>query len=193
MLRSTLVASLLVFGFQAGLSADDAPAKTTEVKLRDLTLNIPESWKKSPQRSRMRLATFAIPAAEGDDGDGELAIYSFPGGGGGVEANITRWIGQFAREGRENRTTVGQVGENTYYVVDVTGTYNQPVGPPIRQQTKPVAGSRMLAVILQLDKGVYYLKMTGKEATVSAQSDAFRAAFGGSAKSEKEHGEGGGE
>lgn len=186
MLRATIAATLLMFVVQTGLSADDAPAKTVEVKLQDLTLNVPTSWKESPKRP-MRLATWSIPAAEGDEGTGELAVYHFRGGGGGVEANIARWIGQFDRKERVTKITTGKAGEDTYYVVEVTGTYNQPIGPPIRQQTKPVAGSRMLAVILQLDKGVYYLKLTGKDATVKAQSDALRAAFGGDAKSEKEH------
>ena len=43
----------------------------------------------------------------------------------------------------------------------------------------------MLGVILELeDKGVYYLKLTGPDATIKAQADAFRKSFGGDAKSE---------
>jgi hypothetical protein len=72
-------------------------------------------------------------------------------------------------------------------MVEVSGTYNQSVGPPIRRQTKAVEGSRMLAVILQLDQGVYFLKLTGKDKTVKAQSKSLRQAFGGTAESEAEY------
>lgn len=186
MLRSALVATILLACGTAAASADDT-AKTREDKLKALTLNVPESWKQSAQKSSMRLATYEIPGPKEDDAPAELAIYNFPGGGGPVESNIRRWIGQFESKGRTTKVTIGSANEKPYYVVEVTGTYNQPVGPPIRRQTKPVEGARMLAVILQLDQGVYYLKLTGPDETVKAQSDALRAAFGGNVKTEKEH------
>ncbi|MCH2212607.1 MAG: hypothetical protein MK110_14985 [Fuerstiella sp.] len=165
----------------------DAPAKTEEVKHKDLTLNVPENWSNTGKRNSMRLATYEIPAVKGDKESGELAIFNFPGGGGGVGQNISRWVGQFDSKGREHKITKGKAGDHDYYVVEVSGTYNKSVGPPIRRQTRPVEGSRMLAVILQLNKGVYFLKMTGKDATVKAQSTAFRKSFGGSEKSEEKY------
>ena len=187
MLRTTLATTFLLLGAQGVLSAEDAPAKTTAVKLKTLTLNIPSTWTQEKKRSSMRLATFEIPAVEGDEDNAELAIYSFPGGGGSVGDNISRWVRQFAAKGREKTITTGKAGEHDYYMVEVSGTYNQSVGPPIRRQTKAVEGSRMLAVILQLDQGVYFLKLTGKDKTVKAQSKSLRQAFGGTAESEAEY------
>ena len=44
----------------------------------------------------MRAASYTIPPAAGDSEGGECVVYYFGSGqGGGVEANIKRWIGQF--------------------------------------------------------------------------------------------------
>ena len=183
---SALIASVV---FTTGLTAmaeDAEPAKTKEVKARDLTLKVPEDWKQEEPASRLRLTQFSIPAAEGDDEAAELAVFNF-GGGSDVASNVRRWIGQFAEEGREVKILQGDGEQGKYVLVKLTGTYNKPIGPPIRQQTKPTPGSGMLAVILVVqDKGVYYLKMTGPEKTVLGQTDALRTAFGGDAESEQE-------
>lgn len=186
MTRTSILVLTLLVSAQLSTAADDAPPKTTDVTLRGLTLKVPAGWKKSPKQSSMRLATFEILSAKDDGGAAELAIYSFPGGGGSVEANISRWIGQFESKERESRVTVGRSGDHEYHLVEISGTYNQPVGPPIRRQTKAVADSRMLGVILALDSGVYYLKMTGPDETVKAQADALRKSFGGDVATEKE-------
>ncbi len=186
MTRTSTFAIALLVSVPMTVVADDAPVKTTDVTLRALTLKVPAAWKKAAKQSSMRLATFEIPAAKDDGGAAELAIYSFPGGGGSVEANISRWIGQFESKERESKVTVGKAGDHEYHLVEISGTYNQPVGPPIRRQTKAVADSRMLGVILGLDSGVYYLKMTGPDETVKAQADALRKSFGGDAATEKE-------
>ncbi len=167
------------------VSADET-ADTTTVTLQGLELNIPAAWQKVDHPSRMRLGTFQIPPVEGDEQPAELAVYSFPGGGGSVDANIRRWIGQFDARGRTSKVTQGRAGDHEYVVVDVSGTWQQPIGPPIRRQTRPVPNSRMLAVILMHNTGVFYLKLTGPAATVSAQADALRASFGGNAEQETE-------
>ncbi|MCA9083408.1 MAG: hypothetical protein KDA81_05100 [Planctomycetaceae bacterium] len=169
------------------LSAEDAP-KVTEVKLKDLTLKVPETWKSVPSASSMRLATYSVPAAEGDKEEGELSVFNFGGGGGDVASNLSRWIGQFGGEGRSSKVTKGKAGANEYYLADISGTYNKPVGPPILRKTESAPGYRMLAAIVVLEeKGVYYLKLTGPDATIKAQADAFRASFGGDAKSETDY------
>ena len=186
MLRITIIA-VLISGMPGFVSAAEAPGKTTEIKHKNLTLNVPDAWNNTGKRNSMRLATYEIPAVAGDKEAGELAIFNFPGGGGPVGQNIRRWVGQFDSKGREHKITKGKAGEHDYYLVEVSGTYNKSVGPPIRRQTKPVEGSRMLAVILQLEKGVYFLKMTGKDATVKAQATALRKSFGGNKDSEEKY------
>ena len=45
----------------------------------------------------MRKASYEVPRAKGDSEDGELAVFYFgPGQGGGIDANVERWIKQFS-------------------------------------------------------------------------------------------------
>ena len=182
--RSVFVLGVAVISTGFAQAADEA-VETTAVTIKDLTLNLPKSRSSVKSSSSMRLGTFNTPIAEGDQEPGELTIFSFAGGGGDVGSNISRWVGQFNSDGRTATVKKGKAESNTYYIVDVAGTYKRSVGPPIQQKTEPVEGFRMLGVILELeDKGVYYLKLTGPDATIKAQADAFRKSFGGDAKSE---------
>ena len=49
----------------------------------------PAGWKSSPPSSKMRAAQFSA-------GEAEVVFFYFgPSGGGGVKANVDRWMGQF--------------------------------------------------------------------------------------------------
>ena len=179
--------AIIVFA-NASANAEEKKVKTVEVKHRDLTLNIPDSWKSAPNASSMRLGTYQIPAADEDSDAGELTIYNFGGGGGSVADNLQRWIGQFSSSGRKSKITQGTAGENKYYYADISGTYNKPVGPPILRKTEAAPDYRMHAVILVIpEKGVYFLKLTGPDATVAAEGKNLRKAFGGNAENEKDY------
>src|SRR6266545_4943782 len=59
----------------------------------------PAGWKAEAARP-MRAATYAVPAAAGDKDNGECVVYFFGAGqGGGVDANLERWKGQFKGPG----------------------------------------------------------------------------------------------
>ena len=172
------------------LQADEAKKKieTVEVKLKDLVLNLPKDWEASDTVSSMRLATYNIPSAEGDKEKGELAISTFGGDGGGVAANLERWVGQFDANGREVVVKKGMVGENAYHIADISGTYQKSVGPPILRKTQAATGYRMLGLILQVKgKGVYFMKLTGPDATVKAQAESLRLAIGAKAEGEEDY------
>ena len=96
------------------------------------------------------MAQFSIPAVEGDNEAAELAIFSF-GAGGGIKANVDRWIGQFATEGRKAKTTSGKSKTGEYVFVEIGGTYRKPVGPPVLRKTESMANARMLGVILAVE------------------------------------------
>jgi gluconolactonase len=168
------------------VAAEDAKKEAREVKVEDITLTVPADWKQQPPANRLRLAQFAVPNAEGDTEPTEMVVSHFGGTGGGIDANIERWVNQFASDGRKVKVSKGRAKQGAYYFVDVRGTYNMSIGPPIRQQTKAIPNARMLGVILEVaDKGNYFLKLAGPEKTVSAQEDAMRASIGGDKKSEK--------
>lgn len=151
-------------------------APTIELDLGSLSLQVPTSWRFSEPSSDMRLGQIAVP---GPGGEAELVIYYFgQGGAGGVRANIERWIGQFVAEGRTTRIAKGECPNGAYAVVTCTGTYNQPVGPPIRREFRPMPAAAMIALIVPTSKGDHFLKLTGPEATVLAAARELRAAIG---------------
>ena len=156
-----------------------------DAKVGAITLKTPANWESSKPTSQLRLAQFSIPAVEGDKEAAELAIFAF-GGGGGVKANVERWIGQFDTEGRKAKTTIGKSKTGDYVLLEVSGTYKKPIGPPRLRKTEPMPNARMLAAIIAVEgKGNYFLKMTGPDKTVTAAADALRASFGADAADEK--------
>ena len=164
------------------------PEETVTTEIGGLELKLPKSWIQSDAALPMRLATFEVPAAEGDKDKGEFVLSSFPGGGGGVDANIGRWIGQFNAEGRKAEVRQGTAEKNEYFIANISGTYLKPDGPLILRKTKEAAGYRMASVILNVEgKAVYFLKLTGPDATVTAQLDALRASFGAKLDDENEY------
>src|SRR6476661_7628861 len=57
-----------------------------------IDFDLPQAWQSKPPSSGMRLAQATIP---GPGGPADLAVFFFgPGGGGPVDANIERWVGQ---------------------------------------------------------------------------------------------------
>ena len=58
-------------------------------------------------------------------------------------------------------------------LVEISGTYKKPIGPPIAGKTEDAPGSRALSVIIAVpEKGNYFLKLTGLDKTVAAQAKA---------------------
>lgn len=162
--------------------------ETVTVKAKDVTLDVPKTWQQQPPENKFRAAQFVIPAAGKDKQKAELVVYYFGGGGGGVNANIKRWIGQFEQQKREVNIKKGKSAQGPYVLVDVTGTYNKPVGPPFLQKTEPMPGARMMAVVLRVkDKGNYFLKLTGPEKTVTKSAKRFRKAFGADPEKEEKY------
>ena len=180
--------TLAALSIAAFATAADEKKEVREVKVEDITLTVPADWKQEEASNQLRLAQFVIPPVEGEKEKAEMVVSHFGGTGGGIDANIERWIGQFAAEGRKSKVTKGESKQGPYHFVDITGTYNMPVGPPILRQSKPLPDARMIGVILEVEgKGNYFLKLAGLAKTVSAQEEAMRASIGGDAKSEKPH------
>ncbi len=160
---------------QAGAALPGAPVRFGSIdefgKVGALTWSAPEGWEARLPSSSMRLAEYIIP---GSAGPGEMTIFYFgPGGGGGVDANIARWIGQFATpEGQPvqgKRST--REGAVKLHLVEADGTFNPGMagsGPP-RDQYK------MLGAIAESSVGLYFFKLVGPQATVEANATAFES------------------
>lgn len=159
--------------------------KTVEFKAGNLTLNLPASWKSMPPSNRMRLGQFQVKPVEGDEDMAELAVFTPMGGT--VDANMQFWLKKFDKQNLKSKIVEGKSSQGTYYFVDLTGTYNKPIGPPIRRQSKPTPGYRMLSAMILTDKGNYFIRLTGQEKTIATLVEPFRKSFGGDVSTEKEY------
>lgn len=139
-----------------------APATTS------LDYELPEGWNQTQPSSPMRLDQASIP---GDAGAGELAVFFFgPGGGGGTEANLQRWVDQMSTSQEPVRESFEANGLKITWI-DASGTVNPSttgMGP-----SEPQPNSRMFAAVVEGEGGPWFFKATGPEETMSAARDQF--------------------
>lgn len=178
--------ALTILGRADDSAKNEKKPATKEVKAGDVALKVPEGWTQKPKSGGPRVVEFEIPPAGEDKTPGEFVLYFFgKDGAGGVQPNVERWIGQFEKEGRKVRTVTGESANGKYTLVDLTGTFNKPIGPPIARKTKTLPDWRVINVAIETDGGPYYLKVDGPEKTMSAIEGDLRAAFGGKKETEK--------
>jgi hypothetical protein len=118
----------------------------------------------------MRAATYIIPAAEGDSEPAECPV--FVNLGGGVEANITRWIGQFEKTDGDPKRKTETINEMPVTTIDVGGAYKGG-GPMIGQPSMLKPGYRLLGAIVEGPEGDIFFKLTGPAKTVAAAENEF--------------------
>jgi len=110
----------------------------------------------------------SVPGTDGA-GPAEVTFFHFGAGqGGGVQANVDRWVGQFADATSSSRAE--QIGKTPVTFVEAAGTFSSgmPGGP-----TTPMTGYAMRGAILQNAEGDVYVKMTGPEAVIKTAAPAF--------------------
>ena len=148
---------------------------TTYGQAGPLRWEAPESWEGVRPSSSMRMAEYLVPGPEGSEA-AVLSVFHFgPGGGGGVEANLDRWIGQFKQPdgapseeaARRKKITVRGM---TVHLLDVSGTYN--AGAAMAGGGSK-ADQRVLGAIVEAPAGLFFFKLLGPKATVAAHEDSF--------------------
>ena len=100
----------------------------------------------------------------------------FFGLGGGVEANMNRWAGQFkGADGKaaEAKKSVRKIeGDITVHLIDVSGNFNAGAA---MMGGAPKSDQRMLGAIVETPKGPYFFKLLGPSGTMKAQEAAFES------------------
>ena len=173
MLR-TLSLRIVVAAVAAGTLAAPLAAQPA------LRYDPPADWIEEPAPSPMRVAQFRLPRVPGDPEDGELVLFYFGGGGGTIEANLERWIGQMEQpDGRPSfaaaSTTAFNANGLAVTLLDVPGTYVAAVRPGAAERLdKP--GFRLLAAVVETPVGPWFFKLTGPARTI-ARWDATFGAF----------------
>lgn len=144
-----------------------------------ITWEDPAAWKRVPKESAMRKATYAVPKAEGDPEDAELAVFYFgPNSGGGIEPNMKRWVGQFSDIKDEDvHRSERNTGGHAQHLVEVkSGTFasGMPGAPSVQKKDYG-----LLAAIVETSSGHYFFKMTGPAKTVEKARPDFLALLDG--------------
>src|SRR6187455_2555123 len=137
-----------------------------------LKFDVPTGWVSKTPSSAMRLADFTLPKVSGDPEDATVTVYYFGTGGGSVQANIDRWIGQLSQpDGRASKdvaktTTLETRSGLKVTLLDVSGTYIAEVTPGSAEHfNKP--GFRQLAAVVDTPNGPHFVKVVGPAATVA--------------------------
>src|SRR5271166_679080 len=138
----------------------------------------PSNWKTQAVRP-MRLATYLVPAAPGDQDNAECGVYYFgQGQGGSVQANLDRWIGQFLQADGKPSPQTAKVNTQTVHgfkvtTVDVSGAYTG-MGGPMSGGGPAKPGYRLLGAIAEGPQGSVFFKFTGPAKTVAANQATFQ-------------------
>jgi len=123
----------------------------------------------------MRKASYEVPRVEGDTEDGELAVFYFgPGQGGSIDANVDRWVKQFAgvSAGEVKRADREANGLRQHTVEIQRGTFD--AGQmAMGGATGPKKDYALEGAIVEAPSGAYFFKMTGPARTVAAARGPF--------------------
>ena len=117
-------------------------------------------------------------AIEAREAGADVFVLERASGGGGVKANVDRWMGQF-QDAKNKKVETKEVGGVNVTYVRATGTFlsGRPFGPKT-----PKPGYALLGAIIEGKEGAIFVKMTGPEAAVQANADKMKGMVEGALK-----------
>jgi hypothetical protein len=134
----------------------------------------PDDWQQSTPSSSMRKAQFDLKTEAG--ATAELVFFYFgPSGGGGVRANLDRWIKQF-RDLQKSDVSEDIVEDVKVTFARTEGTFLS--GSPFGPKT-PKPGYALLGAIVEGREGSIFLKLIGEKNAVLEFEDAVLAMIRG--------------
>ena len=142
----------------------------------DLHYKVPDGWVSAQPSSKMRVAQFKLPKADGDNEDAELVLYYFGANQGGTaQANIDRWISQIQQaDGTKDQSKTESLTVNGLKIttVDVAGRYTAEMAPG-SGKFYDNANYRLRGAVIETPKGNYFLKLVGPAKTVGRWEQSF--------------------
>jgi hypothetical protein len=138
-----------------------------------LTWQAPPPFERRAPKSSMRVAEYGL---EGDP-SAELSVFYFGSDqGGSVEANMTRWVGQFTQP--DGSETQAKRSERTVKGIDVSvveahGTYSGGMGMPGAAAKAAQTDAMLLGAIAKGPQGAVFFKLTGPRAAVEHAKAGF--------------------
>jgi hypothetical protein len=142
-----------------------------------LLLKAPEKWVRREPKVRIIEHEFAVEGKKGQDA-GRVTVM---GAGGTIEANIERWITQFAQPDGSRSKDKAKVEKKKLagievHLVDISGTYkDMPAGPFAGGKAIDRKDYRMLAAIVPggPNVGNYFIKFYGPAEVIKENEKAF--------------------
>jgi len=136
-------------------------AEDEKLEVAGLTFKFAAPWASVQSTGMFRAGTLAA-TVEGAEKPVEAVFYSFPGpgGGGDVEANVKRWLGQELDAGGKKIT-----------LVTATGTFND--GPPMGAKT-PRENYTLIAAIVPTEESNVFVKLTGPKDAIAKLAENFK-------------------
>ncbi|MBT6907463.1 MAG: hypothetical protein HOA27_25170 [Gemmatimonadetes bacterium] len=137
---------------------------------------VPDGWQAAKPSSSMRVAEYHMAGARPQDEKATLAV--FAGNMGSVEANVSRWFGQFSpangsQSGDHGRRWEKQVDGMNVVLVDISGTFAPNMGMNQQAATPPAPNYRMLGAIVDYGPKFFYFKLIGPKDTVALWAPSF--------------------
>ncbi|QDT97901.1 hypothetical protein [Gimesia aquarii] len=133
-----------------------------------IQFHIPEGWEEvplSPAQQGLISASFRIPKA------GDKVKLTLSSVGGGIDANLQRWRGQFQLPPGETPTQETIRVDNTDVIwLDLRGTYDSGIGV----ESSSESGMRMIGVAIPRSPRDFYLKLTGPRDQLMKVEKEFR-------------------
>jgi len=166
--------------------ADDKEKKDGKTKkppvptaIGPLEVKVPGEWIKRKPVRQFRILEWGVPTAEGDDKAPVCYVSELGGGGGGAEANIRRWEGEYDEKDGEPKKEKFEADGVKFTVVDVSGVFKESMGggPFAPGKVELRKEYRTLAAWIEPEGGdrVFSIKMVGPKKSVAAQRDDFVA------------------
>lgn len=141
-------------------------------KVGPLRWEAPESWRAVKPAMNMRLAEYLLPPPNGGEPATMTAFYFGRGGGGAIQDNIDRWVGQFETLDGDADQSERSTNGLDVHLVDASGTFN--AGAMMGGgQAQP--GWRLLGAIVETPAGNFFFKVTGPSKTITAHEGGFES------------------
>ena len=152
------------------LTAAEGPAT---FKVGEFTFSRPGDWQWIEVNSAMRKAQMKVTDAASKESAEVVFFYFGEGGGGSTQANIDRWLSQFAepKEKLNSKIETVTVGGRKATYVHAVGTYQS--GMPGGPKT-PQPNSMLMGGIIESDQGNVFIRLTGPVALAKASQSDFR-------------------
>ena len=160
---------MVLFFLSASLRAE-GPAT---FKVGEFTFSRPAKWEWVETTSSMRKAQLKVSDPAFKTG-ADVVFFQFgPGGAGGAQANVDRWLRQFEepREKINPKVEEVTVGKTKVTYVQAEGTYKSgmPGGP-----LTPMPDYALMGAIIEAVEGNIFVRMTGPKGLVKESRGDFK-------------------